>query len=233
MKILPKKVVKQRLNNSIVFRIFVKMARLRAIFVLGNNFVTELVMSEAVQLVVGLGNPGSEYAGTRHNVGFWFVDQLAREFGQNFRKETKFHGDVAKINVEGKALWLLKPQTFMNRSGQSVSALMKYYKLTPGGILVVHDELDHDAGSVKLKFGGGHAGHNGLRDIIKAVDSKDFYRLRLGIGHPGNKNQVVNYVLGIPSREDQEKIEMTIDDAIKEVPSMVNAEFDKVMNRLN
>lgn len=190
-------------------------------------------MSQAIELIVGLGNPGEEYAATRHNVGFWFVDRLSEEFGQRFRKETKFHGEVAKIVVDGKPLWLLKPLTFMNRSGQSVSALMKYYKLTPENILVVHDELDHEAGNVKLKLGGGHAGHNGLRDIIKALDSKDFYRLRLGIGHPGSKNQVVNYVLGTPSRDDKDKIEVAIDDAIREAPGLVKGEFDRVMNRLH
>ena len=190
-------------------------------------------MPDTLGLIVGLGNPGAEYALTRHNAGFWFVDRLAEEYGVQFRSENKFYGAVAKINILGKPLWLIKPTTFMNRSGQSVSAMMKYYKLTPENILVVHDELDHDAGTVKLKLGGGHAGHNGLRDIIKAVDSKNFYRLRIGVGHPGSKSQVVNYVLGLPSKDDRQKIEMAIDEAVAEIPALANAEYEKVMNRLN
>jgi len=179
-----------------------KMARSRAIFCLSGFLVCEGVkeaynqggqqLSEGIRLIVGLGNPGSEYQNTRHNAGFWFVDRLADEYREPFRLEKKFFGEICKVSITGQPCWLLKPMTYMNKSGQSLAAIASYYKIEPQNILVAHDELDHDAGSTRLKLGGGHAGHNGLRDIISAIGTKDFYRLRLGIGHPGNKKQVVS-----------------------------------------
>ena len=148
-----------------------------------------------LRLIVGLGNPGADYDKTRHNVGFWLLDSLARRYGGVFRREAKFHGEACQVSVDGHPLWLLKPQTFMNRSGASVIALARFYKLVPEAILVVHDELDLPPGAVRLKRGGGHGGHNGLRDIIQQLGSREFLRLRLGIGHPGDSRAVINYVL--------------------------------------
>jgi len=190
-------------------------------------------LPEGIRLIVGLGNPGSEYENTRHNAGFWFVDKLASEYRELFRLEKKFFGEVCKITISGQSCWLLKPATFMNRSGQSLSAMTSYYKIEPQNILVAHDELDHDAGSTRIKLGGGHAGHNGLRDIISAIGTKDFYRLRLGIGHPGNKKQVVNYVLGQPSRDDRDKVDQAIDESISIMGLLVAGEMEKAMHRLH
>ncbi len=183
--------------------------------------------------MVGLGNPGSEYENTRHNAGFWFVEKMAERYRESFRLEKKFLGEICKVVMSGQQCWLLKPVTYMNKSGQSVSALMNYYKIEPENVLVVHDEIDHDAGSAKLKFGGGHAGHNGLRDIISAIGSKDFYRLRLGVGHPGNKKQVVNYVLGQPSRDDREKIDQAIEESLEITDMLVAGEMQKATHRLH
>lgn len=190
-------------------------------------------MPEGIRLIVGLGNPGSEYENTRHNAGFWFVDRLASEYRESFRLEKKFFGEVCKVNIAGQPCWLLKPVTFMNRSGQALAAIASYYKIEPQNILVAHDELDHDAGSTRLKLGGGHAGHNGLRDIISAIGTKDFYRLRLGIGHPGSKKQVVNYVLGQPSRDDREKVDQAIDESLLILDMVVAGEMEKAMHRLH
>ncbi len=187
----------------------------------------------AVQLIAGLGNPGPEYDRTRHNAGFWFVDALARQHGGSFRHENKFHGEVARITVGGKDLRLLKPLTFMNRSGQSVSALAKFFRIPPESILVVHDELDLPPGTARLKKGGGHGGHNGLRDLISHLGGKDFYRLRVGIGHPGNKNQVVDYVLKKPSKDDRKLIDDAIYDAMGVMPLVVSGDFDKAMHQLH
>ena len=190
-------------------------------------------MPEGIRLIVGLGNPGSEYQNTRHNAGFWFVDRLADEYREPFRQEKKFFGEICKINIAGQQCWLLKPATYMNKSGQSLAAIASYYKIEPQNILVAHDELDHDAGSTRVKLGGGHAGHNGLRDIISALGTKDFYRLRLGIGHPGNKKQVVNYVLGQPSLDDREKINGAIDETLTTMDLLVVGEMEKAMHRLH
>lgn len=147
-----------------------------------------------IDLIVGLGNPGSKYEQTRHNAGFWFVEEIARLKGAHFRPEAKFSGDVCKVVLEGRDIWLLKPNTFMNLSGQSVNKLASFYKIPKDNILVAHDELDLDPGVVRLKTGGGHGGHNGLRDIINHL-GKEFQRLRIGIGHPGSRDDVVDYVL--------------------------------------
>lgn len=187
-----------------------------------------------IALIVGLGNPGADYEATRHNAGFWFVDELARAAGESFRNDSKFHGEVAKVNINGEPIWLLKPMNYMNRSGQSVAALARFYKLEPAQILVAHDELDFAAGQVKLKRDGGHGGHNGLRDIISALGNvNSFWRLRIGIGHPGNARDVSDYVLGRPSKADRELIERAIDDAARIVPTMVAGDTEKAMRELH
>ena len=190
-------------------------------------------MSVVVALIVGLGNPGSQYEETRHNAGFWFVDRLARQQGEQFRLESKFHGEVAKVAIKGRQIWLLKPNTFMNRSGQSVAALAKFYKIPLENILVVHDELDLPAGTARLKQGGGHGGHNGLRDIAAQMGGVDFMRLRIGIGHPGNSKQVTNYVLSRASAEEQRLIEQSLDKALEVLPQVVEGEFQRAMSSLH
>jgi len=161
----------------------------------------------AIRLIVGLGNPGREYETTRHNVGFLWVDELARLQKLNFKSEAKFHGLTARGQLHGHEVLLLKPQTFMNVSGRSVVALALFYKITPAEMLVVHDELDLPPGVARLKMGGGHGGHNGLKDIIAHLASKDFWRLRIGIGHPGDRTEVADYVLNDPRREERELID--------------------------
>lgn len=160
----------------------------------------------AIRLIVGLGNPGREYEATRHNVGFWWVDELANQRQMSFKNEARFNGLTARGQLHGHEIFLLKPQTFMNVSGRSVGALAQYYKIEPAQMLVVHDELDLAPGVARLKFGGGHGGHNGLKDIIAHLGTKDFWRLRFGIGHPGDRNQVSDYVLHDPGRDDRELI---------------------------
>lgn len=162
-------------------------------------------MTTEIRLIVGLGNPGKEYQDTRHNAGFWWVDEFARTHGLNFKAESKFHGLVARGTVHGREVWLLKPQTFMNLSGRAVHAVAQFYKIEPAQILVVHDELDLPPGSAKLKLGGGHGGHNGLKDIAAHMGPA-YWRLRLGIGHPGDRAQVSNYVLNAPRREEADLI---------------------------
>ncbi|MBT3206546.1 MAG: aminoacyl-tRNA hydrolase [Gammaproteobacteria bacterium] len=185
-----------------------------------------------IRLIVGLGNPGANYHSTRHNAGFWLVDEIARDHSIALRNETRFHGEVGKINSSGKDIYLLKPTTFMNKSGQSVAALSKYFKISPEQILVMHDELDLEPGDNRLKKSGGHGGHNGLRDIINHL-GKEFIRLRIGIGHPGDRNQVVNYVLKAPSKIDLERIEDASWQAIKIMPTLLSGEFEKAMQQLH
>jgi PTH1 family peptidyl-tRNA hydrolase len=189
--------------------------------------------NEGIKLVVGLGNPGPQYDATRHNVGFWFVDALAARNNARFRAETKFHGQLCRLLLGGVELRLLKPGTFMNRSGQSLGAVVRYFHIPPEQILVAHDELDLSVGSARFKRGGGHAGHNGLRDIISVLGSRDFWRLRIGIGHPGDRRQVVNYVLGRPSRDDETRIWDVLDDAECSVADLLEGNFQKAMNRLH
>ena len=174
-----------------------------------------------IKLFVGLGNPGPEYAATRHNAGFWWIDQVARQLGVRLVPERAFHGLVARASVQGASVWLLQPQTFMNLSGKSVAALARFYKVAPQEILVAHDELDLPAGEAKLKQGGGHAGHNGLRDIHAQLGSSDYWRLRLGIGHPGNRQEVVGWVLKKPPLDEQIGIEQAIDRAARAFPMLV------------
>lgn len=185
------------------------------------------------KLIAGLGNPGPEYADTRHNVGFWFVDALAREYQLTFRTERRFSGAACQLAADSQRCWLLKPGTYMNHSGQSVAAMAQYYDVAPASILVVHDEIDLPAGQVKLKFSGGHGGHNGLRDIIRQLGSSDFYRLRIGVGHPGHRDHVVPYVLGRPAVTDREAIEEVIVRTLTEIPQLLQGEYEKVMNELH
>ncbi len=187
----------------------------------------------AIQLIVGLGNPGSEYEPTRHNAGFWFVDALASRCGGEFRGESRFQSEVARCRVDGVDCRLQKPGTFMNRSGQAVGALMRFFRIPAGEILVVHDELDLPPGTVRLKKGGGHGGHNGLRDLISHLGSKDFHRLRIGIGHPGHRDQVVDYVLKKPTGAERQLIDDAIHDALAVMPDVVAGHIDKAMNALH
>ena len=162
-----------------------------------------------IRLIAGLGNPGPEYADTRHNAGFWFVDEAARLLKTSLQMERGHFGLVARANMAGQSIWLVEPQTYMNLSGKSVASLARFFKIAPEEVLVVHDELDLPPGEAKLKKGGGHAGHNGLRDIHAQLGSADYWRLRIGIGHPGNRNEVANGVLKKPSQDDRIAIQLT------------------------
>ena len=186
-----------------------------------------------VSLIVGLGNPGSEYERTRHNAGFWFLDELARQQSISFKPEKKFHGEVARYKHNGKDVWLLKPTTFMNLSGQAVQALAHFYKINLDEILVVHDELDLSVDTARLKKGGGHGGHNGLRDIASKMGGNNYLRLRLGIGHPGDKSKVTNHVLKKASSDDQISIERNIERALNVLPLVIEGEIQKAMNELH
>ena len=180
-----------------------------------------------IKLFVGLGNPGAEYEATRHNAGFWWIDAVARQLNARLAPERGYHGLVARANVRGHSVWLLQPQTFMNLSGRSVSALARFYKIAPEQILVVHDELDLAPGQAKLKKGGGHAGHNGLRDIHAQLGTGDYWRLRIGIGHPGVKSEVIHWVLKKPMAEHREAIDETITRSLKALPALLAGEMDK------
>jgi PTH1 family peptidyl-tRNA hydrolase len=191
-------------------------------------------MPSSIQLIVGLGNPGSQYEGTRHNAGENFVRELARVAGGTLKSESKYHGEVAEVFFAGHKLRLLVPSTFMNRSGQAVAALANFYKIEPNQILIAHDELDIPPGTARFKFDGGHGGHNGLRDIVPALGNrKDFYRLRIGIGHPGSAKQVSNYVLSKASPTDREAIAASIDEAIRALPLLLDGDMTKAMTRLH
>ncbi|MFZ3220935.1 MAG: aminoacyl-tRNA hydrolase [Rhodoferax sp.] len=180
-----------------------------------------------IKLFVGLGNPGPEYDATRHNAGFWWVDALARELKVSLSMDKGYHGLVARTTLHGQTVWLLEPQTFMNLSGKSVAALARFFKIAPEEILVIHDELDIAPGQAKLKRGGSHAGHNGLRDIHAQLGTDDYWRLRLGVGHPGTKAEVVSWVLKKPILDDRIAIEQCIDRTLKAVPAFLAGEMDK------
>jgi peptidyl-tRNA hydrolase, PTH1 family len=180
-----------------------------------------------IRLFVGLGNPGPEYEATRHNAGFWWVDALAQELKVPLVADRGYHGLVARTNVHGHTIWLLEPQTFMNLSGKSVAALARFYKIKPEEILVAHDELDITPGQAKLKFGGGHAGHNGLRDIHAQLGTDDYWRLRIGVGHPGVKSEVVNWVLKKPAPEQRTLIEECVARTLKAASALIAGEMDK------
>ena len=190
-------------------------------------------MSNKIKMIVGLGNPGSEYEQTRHNAGFWFIDELAWQYKATLKEEKKFFGSVSRISISGSDLWLLKPSTFMNRSGQAVAALAQFYKIKPEEILVVHDELDIPCGRIKFKLGGGNGGHNGLKDIQARLGTPDFYRLRLGIDHPGDRNLVVGYVLNKPSPEHRQQIDEAINKSLKAVPMLLAGEWEEAVRFLH
>ena len=183
-----------------------------------------------IKLIVGLGNPGDKYAATRHNAGFWFVDAVAAQNNIKLALDAKMFGIVGKLNQD---VWLLKPTTFMNASGKAVAALANYYKITPAEILVVHDELDLPTGTAKLKFGGGHGGHNGLRDIHATLGTADYWRLRIGIDHPGDRNEVINYVLKAPSKQEMDGLEDSIHAGAGVVPFLLTGDFDAAMLKLH
>lgn len=180
-----------------------------------------------IKLFVGLGNPGAEYETTRHNAGFWWVDALSQELKAPLSFDKSYFGQVARTSVNGQTVWLLKPQTFMNLSGKAVTALSRFFKISPEEILVVHDEIDIVPGHIKLKFGGSHAGHNGLRDIHAQLGTGDYWRLRLGVGHPGIKNEVINWVLKKPSQEHRLAIEDCIARSLKAVALLAAGEMEK------
>jgi PTH1 family peptidyl-tRNA hydrolase len=185
-----------------------------------------------IRLLVGLGNPGPEYEATRHNAGFWWIDAAARELGATLLPERAYSGMAARVNRNG-TVWLLQPMTYMNLSGKSVAALARFYKIAPEEILVVHDELDLLPGQVKLKLGGSHAGHNGLKDIVAQLGSADFWRLRLGIGHPGVKAEVINYVLKKPSLEHRKAIEEGIARSIVALDALLAGEMEVAMRSVH
>ncbi|MGB5630606.1 MAG: aminoacyl-tRNA hydrolase [Woeseiaceae bacterium] len=189
-------------------------------------------MSKAIRIIAGLGNPEDKYERTLHNAGFWFVDALARKYGGNFRYDKKFDADSCRINPHGAEVWLVKPQSYMNNSGQPVRGLLDYYRLGVDELLVAHDEIDLPPGTTRLKEGGGHGGHNGLRDIIQHC-GPDFLRLRLGVGHPGEKHQVTNYVLKPGSSDVEAAIERDIDDAIAVMPELVHGDINAAMKKLH
>ncbi|HST28360.1 MAG TPA: aminoacyl-tRNA hydrolase [Rudaea sp.] len=186
-----------------------------------------------LRLLVGLGNPGPEHLRTRHNAGFWFVDALARREGARFGLETKLHGETAKIVLDGQPLLLLKPNTFMNKSGIAVATALRYWKIAPEEMLVAHDDLDLPPGAARLKFDGGHGGQNGLRDIFAHLGHGQFHRLRLGIGHPGDKDRVTPWVLGRPSKTDEDAILGAVGAALDVLPLAVAGDFNEAMKRLH
>lgn len=188
---------------------------------------------QGISLIVGLGNPGPEYAETRHNAGFRFLDALLSGSNVSLRRESRFSGDVARLPVDGKELWLLAPQTFMNHSGDSVAKFANYYKIPVAQILVAYDEIDLPVGAVRFKVGGGSAGHNGLSDVIEKMGSPECARLRIGVGHPGSAAQVVSYVLKRPPANEQTLIDEAIERGRSQLPDILRGEYSKVMNALH
>jgi peptidyl-tRNA hydrolase, PTH1 family len=190
-------------------------------------------LSVDIKLIAGLGNSGTKYTETRHNAGFWFVDALAQQAGARFLPDKHFYGEVAKIDIGGNGIWLLKPATFMNRSGQSLRSFVEFYRLQAENVLVAHDEIDLEPGIARLKNGGGHGGHNGLRDIIAQLGGGEFHRLRIGVGHPGHRDQVVDYVLHPPGSDDGGLIGDAITDALGVIPEIAAGEWEKAMHKLH
>ncbi|MGY0558161.1 aminoacyl-tRNA hydrolase [Lysobacter sp. A421] len=186
-----------------------------------------------LRLIVGLGNPGPEHLRTRHNAGFWFVDALAAKLGVSFRVDARLFGQSVKVEIAGEQVWLLKPATYMNLSGKSVTAALRYWKIEPDQALLVHDDLDLPPGTARLKFDGGHGGQNGLRDTMRLLGHGQFHRLRMGIGHPGHKDLVTPWVLGRPGRDDETLILRAIDDAIEVLPLAISGDFNEAMKRLH
>lgn len=186
-------------------------------------------MDTGIKLVIGIGNPGTIYAKTRHNVGVWFVDMLAKKYAATFHKERKFLGELAKESL----IWLLKPSTFMNDSGQSVSAVVRFYKVKPDNILIAHDELDFPVGTVRLKRDGGHGGHNGLRSIMQHLGMSDFYRLRIGIGHPGDRVKVTSFVLSAPTSDEAISIQRVLKQVVSVIPCLLEGDMERFMRELH
>lgn len=185
-----------------------------------------------LKLIVGLGNPGQQYAQTRHNAGFWFVERIAQDFNITLSPDKKFHGRVGRGQVHGQDVRLLLPDTFMNKSGEAVVPMVNFYDIANDELLISHDELDLDVGRMRLKTGGGHGGHNGLRDIVPHIGA-DFHRLRLGIGHPGDKAKVSGYVLGKPSPDEQISLDNMLDEAMRNLPDLVNGNVSKAQQAIN
>lgn len=190
-------------------------------------------MPSAIKLIVGLGNPGPEHLMTRHNAGFWFVDALAHDRSLTFKPENRFKSDIARLQDDRHDCLVCKPRTFMNNSGQAVQPLVSFYRIPLEQVLIVHDDIDLEPGTVRFKQGGGHGGNNGLRDVIEKLGNNEFNRLRIGVGHPGNSAEVVNYVLSKPSAADADLIMESIGRAIDELPRLLDGEFMKVMTRLH
>lgn len=190
-------------------------------------------MPTPIQLIVGLGNPGPRYSETRHNAGAWLVDTLAQQNHETLRPESKFHANFSKITISDQNCFVAVPSTFMNLSGQAVGAIAKFYKIPPEAILVAHDELDFPPGSVKFKHDGGHGGHNGLRDIINHLSSKQFHRLRIGIGHPGSSDEVSDYVLHSPGKAHKLQIDKAIDEALRVLPEYISGDQQKAIRELH
>ena len=186
-----------------------------------------------IRLLVGLGNPGPEYEATRHNAGFWFIDEVARELGTALTPERSYFGRVARVNRPDGPVWLLQPMTFMNLSGKSVAALARFFKIAPHEILVAHDELDLMPGQAKMKLGGSHAGHNGLKDIHAQLGSPEYWRLRLGIGHPGVKAEVIDYVLRKPPLAEREAIDKITEQAVKTLDLILAGDMERAMMKLH
>ncbi len=186
-----------------------------------------------IRLIAGLGNPGPEYAATRHNAGFWFVDEVADRLKVALSPERGYFGHAARANVGGRPLWLLEPTTFMNLSGKSVAALARFFKIEPNEILVAHDELDLLPGQVKLKLGGSHAGHNGLKDIHAQLGSADYWRLRIGIGHPGVKTEVIDYVLRKPIADQRVEIQKSIEQALSGLDLLLDGDMERATMKIN
>ena len=186
-----------------------------------------------IRLIVGLGNPGAEYEDTRHNAGFWWVDGAVRQLKGSLVHDPKYHGFVARVNRPGGPVWLQQPLTYMNLSGKAVAPLARFFKILPDEILVVHDELDIPPGQMKLKKGGGNGGHNGLKDIQAQLGTGDFWRLRLGIGHPGDRNEVAAYVLRKPPAAERELIEKNVDDSLKALELLLAGEMDKATIKIH
>ncbi len=186
----------------------------------------------SISLIVGLGNPGSEYAQTRHNAGFWYVEAIAQRFNITLKTESRFSGLVGRGSIDGHDVRLLLPTTFMNLSGRSVAPLAKFFQIAPSNILIAHDDLDLPSGSIRLKTGGGHGGHNGLRDIVPQIGN-DFHRLRIGIGHPGHKEKVHGHVLGRASKAEQDLLDQALNEALRLTPMIVQGDIARAMSQLN
>jgi PTH1 family peptidyl-tRNA hydrolase len=186
-----------------------------------------------IRLIVGLGNPGTEYEQTRHNVGFWWLDRATRKLGVTLQRDRAYHGLVARLNRDAGPLYLLEPQTYMNVSGKSVAALARFFKIAPPEILVIHDEIDLPPGQMKLKLGGGVAGHNGLKDVHAQLGSADFWRLRIGVGHPGIKEEVADWVLCKPAPEQRQAIEGCVERSLEALPLLIDGAMERAMMKIH